>query len=144
VEGRVADDSGAPEFDLGGYRPPNADRPRPEPRDIIAWRDWVRFWPHDINDELREFVQLARDRGVAVPVGTNCVGGSTINNSGDLVVSNAMLPWITPDGLGMVAIDFYQPGYLQGYIRGVVGAAQGRPAEVHETGEATPGTRRGS
>ncbi len=134
VEGRVADDSGAPEFDLGGYRPPNADRPRPEERDIIAWRDWVRFWPHDINDELREFVKLARDRGVTVPVGTNCVGGSTINNAGDLVVSNAMVPWITPDGLGMVAIDFYQPGYLQGYIRGVVGAAQGRPAEVHETG----------
>lgn len=134
VEGRVADDSGAPEFDLGGYRPPNADRPRPEQRDIIAWRDWVRFWPHDINDELREFVKLARDRGVTVPVGTNCVGGSTINNSGDLVVSNAMLPWVTPDALGMVAIDFYQPGYLQGYIRGVVGAAQGRPAEVHETG----------
>lgn len=134
VEGRVADDSGAPEFDLGGYRPPNFDRPRPEEADVLAWRDWIRFWPHNINDELREFVALAQRRGVTVPVGTNCVGGSTLNNAGDLVVSNAMLPWITPDGLGMVAIDFYQPGYLQGYLRGIVGAAQGRPAEVHETG----------
>jgi hypothetical protein len=133
-KGRLADDSGAPEFDLDGYRALTSDRPRPEKSDLIAWRDWLRFWPNNTNDELREFVKLARDRGVRVPVGTNCVGGATLNNAGDLVVANAMLPWITPDGLGMVAIDFYQPGYLQGYVRAIVGAAQGRPAEIHETG----------
>lgn len=133
-QGRKSDDSGAPEFDLGGFHPLKLGQPRRRPEDVVAWRDWTLFWPHNIDDELKEYVALARERHVATPVTTNCVGGSTINNNGDLVVANAMLPWITPDGLDAVAIDFYQPGYLQGYLRAVSAAAHGRPMEIHETG----------
>lgn len=128
---READDSGSPEFDIGAFNPGKHPQPRPPAGQENQWADWTRFWAHNINDELRGFVALGRSRGNAVPITTNALAGHmyTAND-----VTHSLFPWVTTDGLDALAIDFYRMGYLQGYLRTLAGAAQGRPIEIHETG----------
>lgn len=128
---READDSGAPEFDIGAFNPGPQERPTARPGEEVRWADWTRFWAHNINDELRGFVALGRSRGTAVPITSNAIGGHILA-TGD--VTHSLFPWVTSDGLDALAIDFYRMGYLQGYMRILAGAAGGRPFEIHETG----------
>src|SRR5690606_10371632 len=72
---REDDDSGAPEFDIGEFNPGKHPRPTPPAGREAAWADWTRFWAHNINDELREYVALGEQLEVKIPVTTNSIGG---------------------------------------------------------------------
>ena len=133
LEREIAD-GGSFEFDVDPTTKERKSRPRPREVDVPAWIDWVRFWPHAINDELRQFVKRADEMGVEVPVTTNCITGHFINNGGDIGPYTGLFPWITSDGLGVLAIDTYTVGYLQGYMRALAGAGEGREFELHEAG----------
>lgn len=111
----------------------NLALPKPASRDIPAWMDWTQYWAYAINDELLAFKKAMIEGGARAPVGSNTIGGHFINGFGNIAVDSGMNPWETPNGLGVLSIDFYSTAYLPYYIRALRGAAAGRQIHIHET-----------
>lgn len=108
--------------------------PRPDTADIPAWVDWLEFWSHAVNDEFRSYHQAMKEGGARAPVTTNAVTGHYINGFGNIAADSGLNPWITTKDMDTMGIDFYAAAYLKAYIRSMLGAAQGRPVHIHETG----------
>lgn len=111
----------------------NTAAPFPEPDDIPAWMDWAAFWAYNTSDSLRDQAEGMREGNPIAPVSTNCVTGHMINGFNHNAADTGMNPWVTPNGLDAVGIDFYSMGYFQSYVRAVISGANGRPTYIHET-----------
>ncbi len=100
-----------------------------------AWVDWLSFQPCAISNYYVSAAKNAKEKtGVKQYITTNCITGHFINDFKGNAAICGLNPWDTPAGLDTLAIDFYTISYLQGYMRALAGAANGRPIQIHEGG----------
>lgn len=128
-------DTSLPHYDIesGDFEPSQNPLPT-RPEDVPAWTDFARFWPLCLNNRL---VELSRRGAEGVPsanVSTNCITGQYFNGFRGNGVITSLNPWLSAKDLPSLHIDFYSVGYLQGYMRSLAGAAEGRPFYISEAG----------
>lgn len=107
-------------------------------RDRKKWEDWAKYWPVAINNQFNyyfDYLSKFTDKDIT----TNSIGGSFLNNHGDMAVINALFPWSTSKGFDVKAIDFYHPGFTEIYLSALMFSDlstknQYPRLEIHETG----------
>ncbi len=103
-----------------------------------AWADWLSFQPFAINNyHVEARASILKNTDSKLPVTTNCICGHYLNNFNNIGAISGLNPWDTPKGLDTLAIDFYTIRYLQGYMRSLACAADGRPVQIYEAGGAS-------